>query len=352
MTKVAFVYLSAFLMLFFYCAQKSSAQAPALSIGNTGICNTQTVLVPITGNNLANIGSLTLYIGYDSQVLSFDTLKNIDPQLNGLVFNSQTNPSRIALVWSNVNGAHFTNNLLLNLKFNVLQQTGNISFESGCEIATVSLQIVPVNYINGSVYSAMPAITAEPANKTIKSQADAAFQVVSPNAAEYGWQESRNSGNTWSSLSDGTPYSGTHASILTISHVPTNYNHYQYRCIMKQSNCPATSGTALLTVDSVSGINDHSTAASMTIYNRPNPITETTTILYHVPGPGKVSIQLFNPLGGLVMNLVDNFLTKGEYKIENNFVYLPAGIYFCRYIFTDPVNTFMHEFKLVKAKNN
>ena len=352
MTKVAFVFISAFLMLFFYCAEISQAQAPALTIGNAGICNTQTVLVPITGTNLANIGSLTLYIGYDSQILSFDTLKNVDPQLNGLVFNSQTNPSRIALVWSNVNGAHFTNNLLLNLKFNVLQQTGNISFESGCEIATVALQIVPVNYISGSVYPSMPAITAEPSNKTIKSQADVSFQVVSPNAAEYAWQESRNSGNTWNILADGTPYSGTHAASLTISHVPTNYNHYQYRCIMKRDNCPATSNTAILSVDSVSGINDHSSAEFMTLYNRPNPFTENTTILYQVPGPGNVSIQLFNATGSLVMNLVDDKRIKGEYKIENNFVSLPAGIYFCRYIFTDASNAFVNDFKLVKTKNN
>ncbi|MEI6681663.1 MAG: T9SS type A sorting domain-containing protein [Bacteroidota bacterium] len=339
-------------MLFFYCINQSQAQAPTLTIGNTGICNTQTVLVPITGSNLANIGSLTLYISFDNQILSFDTLKNIDPQLNGLVFNSQTNPSRIALVWSNINGAHFTNNLLLNLKFNVLQQTGNISFESGCEIATVSLQIIPVNYISGSVYQAMPAITTEPANKTIKSQADAAFQVVSPNASEYAWQESRNNGNTWNSLADGTPYAGTHAPILTISHVPTNYNHNQYRCILKLDNCPATTNTAILSVDSVSGINDHSSAELITIYNRPNPFTETTTILYHVPAPGKVSIQLFNTLGSLVMNLVDNILTKGEYKIENNFVSLPTGIYFCRYIFTDAFNAFVNDFKLVKVNNN
>jgi len=295
---------------------------------------------------------MTLFIAFDNQSLTFDTIKNIDPQLNGLLFNQLTNPSRIALVWSNVLGAHFQNSTLLNLKFNVLHQAGNLSFSSGCEIATVSLQIVPVNYINGSTYPAIPVITANPENKTVKSQSNAAFQVVSSNAAEFAWQESRTNGSTWQNLTDGTTYSGTHAASLTIRHVPTLFNKYQYRCILKQDNCPATSNQATLTVDSVSGIEEQHVFDQLQIVNRPNPFSGYTNIQYTVPEQGLVSIKIYSVMGKCMVNLVNKQSVKGVYNIENNFVSLPSGIYVCQYVFKLAGEVFITERKMVKINDN
>ena len=252
MSRVVFLKVSAFLVLFISCIFPVQAQNPTLSAGNVGICNTPTVLVPITGTNLNNIGSMTLFISFDNQSLAFDTITNLDPQLNGLLFNLVSNPTRVALVWSNINGAQFQNSTLLKLKFNVLKQTGTLAFTTNCEIATVSLQILPVTYVSGSVYPAIPVITAQPENKTVKSQANALFQVVSSNATLFAWQETRNSGISWQDLADGASYTGTHSAALTINHVPTLFNKYRYRCLLKQDNCPATSNYAILTVDSVS----------------------------------------------------------------------------------------------------
>ncbi|MEI7662467.1 MAG: T9SS type A sorting domain-containing protein [Bacteroidota bacterium] len=339
-------------LLFFIASKNLTAQNPTLSIGNVGICNTPTVLVPLAGANLTNIGSITLFISFDDLSLTFDTVLNVDPQLNGLLFNRLSNPSRIALVWSNVNGAHFQNTNLLNLKFNVLQQSSALTFISGCEIANLSLQIVPVNFVNGSVYPAMPIISAGPDNKTVKSQANAIFQVTSPDATIYTWQESRNSGTSWNDLTDGTTYSGIHTAEVTIKHVPTNFNHFVYRCVLKKDNCPSISNQATLSVDSVSGMYEDQQIKHFAVYNKPNPFSETTTIVYNVPDEGIVSIELRNMMGKCMVKLFEGFRIKGEYMIEKNFLSLPIGIYFCRYRFTSSAQTSEIQCKMIKINKN
>ena len=91
------------------------------------------------------------------------------------------------------------NTTMLNLKFNVLKQSGNLTFiKNICEIAVNSLplpQVIEVNYTNGSIFEATPEILSEPENKTIQSQSNVVFQVSSPNASAYDWQESRNEGS-------------------------------------------------------------------------------------------------------------------------------------------------------------
>ena len=353
MKTVVLCKVNIFIMLFFYFSMIVRAQDPYLSLSNIGICNTQSVLVPLTGSNLSNIGSMTLYIGFDDQSLSFDTIENIAPQLkNGLMFNLLPNPSRVAIVWSSVTGTQIQDLTLLNLKFNVLQQTGNISFAPGCEIADLSLHIIPVNYINGSVYPTIPIISVEPQNRTIKSQANAVFEVISPNATEFTWQESHTGGIIWMDLTDGATYTGAHTATVTINSVPTQFNKYAYRCILKNENCPAITSQATLSVDSVSGINDHPLIESLLICNKPNPFTESTTIEYQVPEQGFVSIRIFTLSGKCMVNIVDEYKKKGMYTIENNFVSLPTGLYLCQYAFNNRSNVFVTRFKMMKINKN
>ena len=352
MSRVVFLKVSAFLVLFISYIFPVQAQNSTLSISNVGICNTPTVLVPITGSNLNNIGSMTLFISFDDQSLAFDTITNLDPQLNGLLFNLVSNPARVAIVWSNINGAQFQNSTLLKLKFNVLKETGTLAFTSNCEIATVSLQILSVTYVNGSVYPAIPVITTQPENKTVKSQANALFQVVSSNATLFAWQETRNSGISWQDLADGASYTGSHSAALTINHVPTLFNKYRYRCLLKQDNCPATSNYAILTVDSVSGLDERHRETSLQIFNKPNPFSGVTNIEFTVPAQGSVSINIYSLMGKCMVNLINEQYVKGVYNIENNFVSLPSGIYVCQYVFKTGASVFISEHKMIKINDN
>jgi len=69
--------------------------------------------------------------------------------------------------------------------------------------------------------------------------------------------------------------------------------------------------------------------------NYPNPFNPTTTIKFSVPNASQVNINIFNSLGQLVNELVNDNFSSGQYSAvwngRDNFgSVLPSGIYFYR----------------------
>lgn len=64
--------------------------------------------------------------------------------------------------------------------------------------------------------------------------------------------------------------------------------------------------------------------------NYPNPFNLQTKIRYTIPEGGRVSLRVYNIIGEEVANLVDRYLTAGEYETEFNASNLPSGIYIYR----------------------
>jgi len=318
-----------------------------------GVCNNTTVLLPLVGNDLSDIGAITLFINYDDQRLVFNSLENIDPQLEGIMVNTLTNPSRVGIVWSKTTGASFPNSSLLSLKFDLIQSTADLNFiKNNCEIANVSIppQIIDVTYQDGSVYPAKPDITSEPENKTVSALSNVIFQVVSPNATAFSWQESRDNGVSWSGLFEMNPYTGTQTNSLSIHQVPASFDHFQYRCILNSASCPVVSTAATLSIDSHSGISGQPGASVLHLTNSPNPFSGKTTLEYSVPERGFVTIKLFSMTGQFIGTPVESLHDEGLFRIEDSFINLPVGIYFCRYAFKSPVNAYETYRKIVKIK--
>ncbi|NVO21625.1 MAG: T9SS type A sorting domain-containing protein, partial [Bacteroidetes bacterium] len=65
----------------------------------------------------------------------------------------------------------------------------------------------------------------------------------------------------------------------------------------------------------------------LTLSNYPNPFSDWTTVKYSIPVNGKVSIDLYNPLGQHVASLVDAAQSAGQYSIRYNGSQLSQGIY-------------------------
>jgi hypothetical protein len=339
-------------LLFLLISLFLNAQSPTLSLGHVGVCNNTTVLVPITGNNLSDIGAITLFIHFDSTKLTFISTENIDPQLkSGLISNVLSNPSWIGVVWSSTTGANFSNTTLLNLKFEVLQKTGDLNFvKDHCEIANISLppQIIALTYSDGSVFEALPTISTEPENKTVLSQSNVVFQVASPNASGFTWQEYRNDGTSWLNLSETSTYTGTQTDMLTIRQVPVNYNKFKYRCILNPNSCLAVSASAVLSVDSLAGITGQLSKTMLQLNNNPNPFSGKTTLEYSVPELGFATIKIFSMTGQIMGIPVESPHVAGIYRLEGNFVYLPAGIYFCQYVFKGSASMYETYRKMIK----
>jgi len=330
-------------------------QNATLTLENTGICEPISIRVPITGNNLTNVGAITLFMTYNDTLLTFNSIQNLHPQLDGIIVNTLTNPARVALVWSKTSGATFMNDTLLCLEFDIIPpaRPNSLNFiDSICEFASVSIppQVLSVSYYNGTVFLTKPSISSEPENKEIKSQSNAVFQVSSPDATTYIWQESRNSGVLWTNLTENATYNGTQSNTLTIHHVPSVFDQYNYRCILNPVICPVISATAVLSVDSITGITTYGSPLPFFLKNTPNPFSGTTILEYTVPENGFVTIKIFSMTGELMDTPVKSLHKAGYYRAEENFIYLPAGIYFCQFVFRGPARIYETYRKLVKIK--
>jgi len=64
--------------------------------------------------------------------------------------------------------------------------------------------------------------------------------------------------------------------------------------------------------------------------NYPNPFNPSTIISYSIKNEGSVKLDIYNVLGELVTNLVNDIQKAGKYKIEWNASKFPSGIYFCK----------------------
>ncbi|MCX6276958.1 MAG: hypothetical protein NT004_02530 [Bacteroidetes bacterium] len=322
-----------FILVGFNPGRSIIAQSPMISLGNIGICNYEPLLIPLNGKNLANIGAITLFIYFDSEKLIFRSLENINSKIIGLQFNVLNNPSCVSIVWSNTKGVNFPDNLLLYIKFDVINSSGMIKFAiDSCEIAVANIppEIIPVEYLNGSFYSKNPIITENPENITVFCNSNAHFNITSLGSTEYLWQASVDAGNSWIDLEDGASYSGTTSTDLAILNVPVTFNNNRYRCSVTRENCSLYSTDALLSVDSLSWISEIGNSG-MVISNFPNPFSERTRLSYYVPKSGEVTIDLFTLIHNRVITIIKGFHLTGLYIIELNLVYLPNELYLCQY---------------------
>jgi hypothetical protein len=67
----------------------------------------------------------------------------------------------------------------------------------------------------------------------------------------------------------------------------------------------------------------------MQLNNFPNPFNPVTTISYAIPQDGKLKITVYNSLGAKERELVNEYLSAGNYEIQFDGKNLPSGAYYC-----------------------
>jgi hypothetical protein len=238
-----------YLIIVFLAIQSCFLTAQTASIETLEVCAAQEVLIPVMASSISNVGALTLYVGFDTINLSYISVENIDPQIEGLTVNLMSNPTQIAFAWSNTSPVNFSNNKLFDLKFYSNGINGQVIFNNGCEISDTGGVVVPVTYIDGSVNSGLPVIISDPSDTTVLEGSNAGFHIAADNTMFFSWRESQDNGTSWITLDDNDFYSGTKTAHLTVINTPLNFNGYLYQCVLSTNVCQITSEDALLSVD-------------------------------------------------------------------------------------------------------
>jgi hypothetical protein len=322
---------STFTIFFLLFLQCSFLPAQTVTIQTVEVCAGQEVFLPVTAASLVNVGALTLYIGFDTNNLSFVSIENVDPQLSGMSTNLMTAPSQLAFAWSNTTAINFTNGKLFDIKFISTGQSALVYYNPGCEIADPSGTAIPATYGNGAINSGVPLILSQPANSIITEGGHTVFTVISSNTGSYFWRESQDFGTSWITLEDEGIYSGTHTSQLSVGPVPLSYNNYQFQCVLAGTICQTYSVPATLQVDELTGSSDLSSdRENKSIYISPVPFTDHTTVNFNMPADGDARLQVVNSVGQIISEIELPFQQKGYHHILLDTRDWNPGVYFIR----------------------
>jgi gluconolactonase len=81
---------------------------------------------------------------------------------------------------------------------------------------------------------------------------------------------------------------------------------------------------------STTGINDHgSIPVNYKLYqNYPNPFNPNTTIRFTLPQGGFTRLEIFNEIGNKIEDLVNRYMTRGNYNVNFNASNYASGIYY------------------------
>ena len=86
------------------------------------------------------------------------------------------------------------------------------------------------------------------------------------------------------------------------------------------------------TISSITGIEDETEMPVKYCLNQnyPNPFNPSTKIKFTIPKVESVKLQVYNTLGQIVGNLVEDKLQAGLHEFKFNASHLPSGVYFFR----------------------
>jgi hypothetical protein len=73
--------------------------------------------------------------------------------------------------------------------------------------------------------------------------------------------------------------------------------------------------------------------------NFPNPVRNTTSLTFHIPGNGQVSVVILGSSGQVVETLINGQLAYGEHTLLWNSNNHPSGLYICRIKYGESVRT-------------
>jgi hypothetical protein len=226
----------------------SFAQNATATIENMDACDSTEIFVPINVEDFLNVGALTIFIGFDTTGIKDISIKNINSQFQGMLFNVFYEPEpQVGLSFTSLNGANVVSGKLCDINLFYTSGTPTLIFLNGCELTTPDVVSIPVEYKNGSVSPSID-ITQQPADQIVTELDETIFSIDCEGGENFQWQQSFDNGISFLDLTNSGIFSGVNLQELTIISTPGTLNNNLFRCKVFNEDCISISNDALLTV--------------------------------------------------------------------------------------------------------
>ena len=304
----------------------ATSQTGAITIVSVDGCQGDIIEIPVVATDLFNIGAITLFIDYSPESFVFDTLLNINPALNGLLFNNVEQPAgtspggKIAVSWSGFNSVDLGNENLFVLSFLYLGQNDSIVFSSNNEVADFEANILNLNYQNAQIQlSEEVSIIQQPSDLSVISDENGYFTIEGNNIYNYDWQYKI--AEQWISIQDNETFTGQNSNTLNIYSPDVSLNETYFRCrIIGCNNMYSDSVQLFVQANSLWQI---SSEKFFSVY--PNPANNFVNI--KIKGVSEsYNLSLFNVTSGIT-RILDNY-TYNKDVLTINTGQFASGVYY------------------------
>ena len=144
MKKYIIIVISLFLMGYVSVSAQVTMSIPETALSSNG----ESLSIPLNVTNFNNIGSVSLRISYDTNVLTFDGIPDNLP--GTLTFNAAG--GILSIAWFDTNPMNLGDGIFLHLNFTQSNGNSDLSFiTNDCEVADSSAATLTVDYTNGNV---------------------------------------------------------------------------------------------------------------------------------------------------------------------------------------------------------
>lgn len=224
------------------------------SLGSVNTCFDQVFSIPVNVTNCNNVGSISLVLNYDANLVTYIGYENANSELANGFMRVNAASGRVYFTWATSNQAlQLGNGQLISFAFRSAAGNSNLTWNtSQCEYTNLAGNPLPASYSGSTLYiNYPPSITSHPSNQTVMEGANTSFSITaSGNSLSYQWQMSQDQGISWETLSNGDHYNSVTSRTLYVNNVVASMDGYRYRCLVNGSCDPAaTSNYATLYVE-------------------------------------------------------------------------------------------------------
>jgi hypothetical protein len=257
---------------------------PQIKIADGRFCEGDEILLPVIVDGFEQISSFTLYLGFDTQTVTFVDVKDRHEQFNTgslmSTFHENNGDPMLIITWieSNNNPATVPAGALFHLQLEYTNGTSDVFFKSGCEISIGMSPVAEAGFVDGSVGPI--EISVQPEDQFVAQDQQATFNIQTNGAAQYHWM--LKAGDVWSYLVENDRYQGVDTDQLIVINTPKDFDSQFYRCEVSVGGCSFFSEEAMLNVSALS-TGELIPDFGFEVY--PNPFTDELNIRFHENRP-------------------------------------------------------------------